>query len=122
MPIISLDYFGLLQFSAYRGRASKRYGPLINDLVTRYLYLELVQSLSTPVFLYGFRRFIGEFSTADDVYLDNGTNFVGAERVLADAVKELEKSEEFKNLPGRRRSCSSFSPPVRLIFEGHTSL
>ena len=111
MPIISLDYFGLLQFSAYRGRASKRYDPLINDLVTRYLYLELVQSLSTPAFLYGFRRFIGKFSTPDDVYLDNGTNFVGAERVLADAVKELEKSEELKKFARSKAIVFKFQPP-----------
>ena len=58
---IALDYFGPLETSAYRGRVTKPYGLLITCLVTRYTYLELVQSLSTPDFLYGFRRFIGEF-------------------------------------------------------------
>ena len=120
---ISLDYFGPLEVSAYRGRVSKRYGLLINDLVTRYLYLELVQSLSTPDFLYGFRRFIGEFSKPEEVYLDNGTNFVGAERVLADAVKELEKSEEVNKFAKSKAMVFRFQPPGAPHFGGpHESL
>lgn len=88
--LIALDYFGPLETSAYRGRVTKRYGLLITCLVTRYTYLELVQySLSTPDFFYGFRRFIGEFTKPTEVFSDNGTNFVGAEKELVAAVRHL---------------------------------
>lgn len=77
---VTLDYFGPMETSAYRGRIIKRYGLLISCCVTRYVYLDLAQSFSTPDFLYCFRRFVGEYAKPSEVFSDNGTNFVGAEK------------------------------------------
>ena len=120
---IALDYFGPLETSAYRGRVTKRYGLLITCLVTRYTYLELVQSLSTPDFLYGFRRFIGEFTKPTEVFSDNGTNFVGAEKELVAAIRHLEGDAKLKEFAQSRSITWKFQPPSAPHFGGsHESL
>jgi len=50
-------------------------------------YLEVVSDLSTDAFLNAFKRFISRRGRPANVYSDNGTNFVGANR-------ELEKCEK----------------------------
>jgi hypothetical protein len=115
---VALDYFGPMETSAYRGRVTKRYGLLITCLVTRYMYLDLTQSLSTPDFLYGFRRFVGEYSKPVDVSCDNGTNFVGAEREMEGAVKELQEDERLKEFARSRSIVWKFQPPSAPWFGG----
>ena len=115
---VALDYFGPLETSSYRGRVTKRYGLLITCLVTRYMYLDLTQSLSTPDFLYGFRRFVGEYSKPSDVYCDNGTNFVGAEKEMESAVKEFQQDQRLKEFAQSRSIVWKFQPPSAPHFGG----
>ena len=120
---IALDYFGPIETSAYRNRVIKRYGLLITCLVTRNFYVEMVQSMSTPDFLYGLRRFIGEFTKPTEIFCDNGTNFVGAEKELATAFRELQKDEKFKEFARERSIIWKFQPPSAPHFGGsHESM
>ena len=58
--------------------------------------MDLATSLSTADFLLVLRRFIGEHGTPTDIYSDNGTNFVGAERELREAVEALHADPKAK--------------------------
>ena len=47
--------------------------------------------LDTHTFLIALRRFIGRRSNLAHIYSDNGTNFVGAERVLRESLQDLDQ-------------------------------
>jgi len=57
-------------------------------MAVKAVHLEVVSDLSTDAFLNAFKRFISRRGRPADMYSDNGTNFVGANR-------QLEKCEEF---------------------------
>ncbi|XP_045022777.1 uncharacterized protein LOC116935689 [Daphnia magna] len=120
---VTLDYFGPVETSAYRGRITKRYGLLLSCCVTRYVYLDLAQSLSTPDFLYCFRRFVGEYTKPSEVFSDNGTNFVGAEKEMVAAVRELQMDDKFQEFVQTKSIVWKFQPPSAPHFGGsHESL
>jgi len=50
--------------------------------VTRAVHLELVSGLTTEVFLASLMRFMSRRGYCSHIYSDNGTNFVGANKVL----------------------------------------
>ena len=81
------DFFGPLHVKFRRGSA-KRWGCLFTCLSTRAVHLEVAQSLSTDDFLMVLRQFINRHGSPDEIYSDNGTNFVGADCELADALAE----------------------------------
>lgn len=62
-------------------------------LVTRAVHLEAVTDMTTEAFLRAFVRFTTHHSTPEDMYSDNGTNFVGADNELS-RIYEIWQSEE----------------------------
>jgi Family of unknown function (DUF5641) len=52
-------------------------------MATKAIHLELVTGLTTEAYLAALRRFTARRGYCKDVYSDNGTNFVGAQRALA---------------------------------------
>ena len=87
------DYFGPMETAYARNRVAKRWGALFTCLVTRAVYLDVATSLSTDDFLLLLRRFIGLYGKPKKIFSDNGTNFVGADRELREAVEALQRSE-----------------------------
>ena len=59
---------------------------------TRAVFIDLARSLSTNSFLLSLRRFIGIYGKPREIYSGNGTNFVGAERVLREEIDQLNNS------------------------------
>ena len=51
--------------------------------------MEVAHSLSTDSFLYALRRFISRRGNPKEIYGDNGTNFVGAARILLESLQKL---------------------------------
>lgn len=83
---VGIDFFGPL--FAKRGRATvKKWGCIFTCLTVRACHLELADSLETDDFLLVFRSFIARRGTPQEVYSDNGTNFVGAQRELQRLLK-----------------------------------
>jgi hypothetical protein len=79
--------------------------------------------LSTPDFLYCFRRFVGEYAKPSEVFSDNGTNFVGAEKEMVAAVRELQMDDKFQEFVKEKSIVWKFQPPSALHFGGsHESL
>lgn len=78
-----VDYFGPITVTILR-RHEKRYVALFTCLTTRAMHLELVHSLTSDSAIMGLRRFIARRGTPKIIYSDNGTAFVGANRILKD--------------------------------------
>lgn len=87
-----VDYFGPLQVK--RGRAMvKRYGVLFTCLTMRAVHIEVAHSLDTDACINALRRFISRRGQVSVIRSDNGTNFIGAERELREAIQNLNDSK-----------------------------
>ena len=87
-----VDFFE--PFHVKQGRSLvKRYGVLFICLVTRAVHIEMAVSLDTDAFVNALRRFIARRGQVKSMRSDNGTNFVGAERELREAIRGWNQSK-----------------------------
>ncbi|KAL0832560.1 hypothetical protein ABMA28_000762 [Loxostege sticticalis] len=84
-----IDYFGPMEVTIGR-RREKRWGVVLTCLTTRAIHLELAASLSADSAILALRRFIARRGQPEVIYSDRGTNFVGANRELQNALKEMD--------------------------------
>ena len=80
-----VDLFGPLTVKWGRGTA-KRWGCLFTCLTTRAVHLEVTPSLETDDFIMVLRQFISRRGPPKEIWSDRGTNFVGANRELKEAI------------------------------------
>ena len=82
-----VDYFGPIVVK--RGRSLvKRYGVLFTCLASRAVHLEMAASLDTDAFINALRRFVARRGQVRVMRSDNGTNLVGGERELREAIQD----------------------------------
>ena len=91
----AVDYFGPFLIKERR-KEIKRYGVLFTCLSSRAIHLEVANTLETDSFINAFRRFVSRRGPINLLRCDQGTNFVGARRELAQALKEMDQ-EKIKN-------------------------
>lgn len=104
-----IDYFGPLQVKRGRGTA-KRYGCIFVCMTSRAVHLELAQSLETDAFIMVLRRFLNTRGSVKQLRSDNGSNFIGAERELRQAIEQWNHRQIEDEL--RVRDCDwVFHPP-----------
>lgn len=80
-----VDYAGPINIRFSPGRGSKSfkgYICLFICMVTRAIHIEAVTDLTSKGFLAAFKRFTSRRGHCQDLYSDNGTNFVGADKLL----------------------------------------
>ncbi|XP_032781189.2 uncharacterized protein LOC116919325 [Daphnia magna] len=119
----AIDLFGPLDIGLYRNRTAKRWSVLFTCLVTSALFLEIMPSLSATDFLLALRKFIALYRQPVIIHSDNGTNFVGAERELREAMEALHASGEVPEFLKNAGIEWSFQPPRTPNFGGaHESL
>ncbi|XP_011859715.1 PREDICTED: uncharacterized protein LOC105557156 [Vollenhovia emeryi] len=85
-----VDFCGPIFIREGRRKNSKHikaYVAVLVCMATKAVHLEVVSDLSTDAFLNAFKRFISRRGKPSDVFSDNGTNFVGANRELEDLRK-----------------------------------
>ncbi|XP_050523166.1 uncharacterized protein LOC126895388 [Daktulosphaira vitifoliae] len=83
------------------------------------VHIEVVTELSTEAFLAALDRFVGRRGYPSDIYSDNGTNFVGAERQLKMIVSsEKNRAALAKAVP----SVWHFNPPNAPHFGEFTTI
>ena len=83
-----MDYFGPFLIKQKRSLV-KRYGCLFTCLSMRVVHIEIANSLTADSFINALRRFIARRGKPDHIYSDNGSNFVGANRILRESLDEL---------------------------------
>lgn len=81
-----LDYAGPFLVKVQR-TSCKRYICLFTCLSTRAIHLEPSYSLTSDSFLLSFQRFVSRRCTPEEIYCDNGTNFVGGAKEIDATVR-----------------------------------
>ncbi|XP_062707485.1 uncharacterized protein LOC134288006 [Aedes albopictus] len=83
-----LDFFGPLTVKIGRSNA-KRWIAVFTCLTIRAVHVEVAHNLTTDSCIKCIRRFICRRGAPAEIYSDNGTNFLGAARLLRDQVEQL---------------------------------
>ena len=88
----AVDYFG--PFVLREGRKEiKRYGVLFTCMASRAIHIETANTLETDSFINALRRFQAERGPIRQLRSDRGTNFVGAQRELQEALSEMDEDK-----------------------------
>ncbi|KAL0822414.1 hypothetical protein ABMA28_004489 [Loxostege sticticalis] len=118
-----VDYAGPINIRTSKGRGHhsyKGYICLFICMATRAIHLELVSDLTSQGFLAAFKRFVARRGYCSDLFSDNGTNFVGANRELKQLLAE-EKSQvavEIADWLANNGTTWHFIPPHAPNFGG----
>ena len=105
-----VDYFSPLLVKERRSTV-KRYGCLFTCLVTRAVHLEIALSLMA------LRRMMARRGKPTNIYSDNRTNFVGAERELKECLDGMDQAGISDTL-SQDRIQQFFNPPSAPHFGG----
>lgn len=113
---VGMDYFGPIEVK--KGRTIvKRYGVLFTCLTTRALHIEVSHTLDTDSCINAIRRFMCRRGQVTLIRSDNGTNLVGAERELKEAIQEMDQTK-IRNTLTQRGIQWIFNPPAGPHFGG----
>ena len=98
-----VDYFGptyvkFLRKTRSNQAIAKRYGVIFTCLTVRAVHIELAADLTTDVFLLTLRRFIARRGKPKDILSDSGSNFIGADRGLCEALGKLGQRKIYNDL------------------------
>lgn len=98
-----------MRMSKHRGRGTtKAYVCIFVCFATKALHVELVSDLTAVGFIAAFKRFVARRGVCTDIYSYCGTNFVGANKILNEQLRQLNdenhneigNSRQFKALNG----------------------
>ena len=86
---VGMDCFG--PFKIKKGRSeAKRYGLLFTCLCSRAVHIEMIDDLSTDIFINGLRCFIAIRGAVKEIRCDQGSNFVGADNELNSGMSTVD--------------------------------
>ena len=107
--MVGVDFFG--PFLVKKGRSElKRYGCLFTCLVTRAIHIEVCFTLETDSFLNALQRFFSRRGNAHTIRSDNGTNLVGGQRELQQAIQGWNQ-QKISNVLRQKEIRWIFNPP-----------
>ncbi|XP_053691452.1 uncharacterized protein LOC128739970 [Sabethes cyaneus] len=105
-----IDYFGPMEVAIGR-RVEKRWGVLFTCLCIRAVHLEVASSLTTNSCIMAIRNFIARRGTPSSFYSDRGTNFIGSERELKQALQAIDQNRMAQEFVSSSTSWH-FNPPA----------
>ena len=111
-----VDFFGPFNIKVGRAR-HKRWGALFTCLGTRAVHLEVAEDLSTDAFINVLTRFISRRGCPKTIYSDCGTNFVGANSLLQQRMKEINVAT-ISDFASKHFIEWKFNPPYAPHFGG----
>ena len=106
---VGTDLFGPFLAKANRS-STKRYGVIFNCLAVRAIHIEIAYSLDTSSFIQALRRFIARRGPVVEIKSDNGTNLVGSERELREAIQNW-NGKQIHDFLLQKGIDWSFNPP-----------
>lgn len=113
---VGVDCFG--PFWVKRARSQvKRYRVLYTCLATRAIHLEVAQSMDSDSFVNSMRRFIARRGIPEVMRSDNGSNFIGGNKELREAISKCNESQIHEFLLQRNIKWL-FNPPSGSHFGG----
>ena len=107
---VGLDFLGPIQVRKFR-KTEKRYILLVTCLATRAVHMEVAESLDTGSFLMALRRLIARRGRPTLIWSDNGTNLIGGERELREAIAEWNQ-EQICDALSQRNIQWKLNPPT----------
>ena len=111
-----VDIFSPFHVRVGRSQA-KRYGAIFTCFATRAVHLEVLRSMEADSFMNAFLRFAARRSFPENIWCDNGTNFVGAKSELLKSMRELDRNKVIR--AARQKDVQwVFNPPSALHFGG----
>jgi len=116
-----IDYAGPIQLRLSKGRGTKSYKGYIAIFIclcTKAVHIEAVSELTSNAFIAAFRRFTSRRGLCTDLYSDNGTNFVGAQKILDKEFKEAIKKKTLEEAITTERVRWHWVPPASPHFGG----
>ncbi|XP_071054708.1 uncharacterized protein [Onthophagus taurus] len=116
-----VDYAGPIQIRTTKGRGYKSYKGYIAVFVCltiRAIHTEAVSDMTTEAFIAAFRRFVSRRGHCAHMYSDNGTNFVGAHKILGGEVTSITSKPEVQNALTVQGTQWHFIPPAAPHFGG----
>lgn len=107
---VGVDYFGPFEVKSRRSIV-KRYGVMFTCLAIRAVHIEVAPSLDTDAFINALRRFMARRGQVQEIRSDNGTNFVGGERELREAIRGWNQAQ-INDVLLQREVKWIFNPPA----------
>lgn len=119
----AVDYTGAFQVKISNGRGfrtNKAYVAIFVCMATRAMHIELVSDLTADAFIAAYRRFIARRGVVRNLYSDNGTNFVGANKILTENLQNIDESYDTAICEELTKAGTNwhFSPPGAPHFNG----
>lgn len=116
-----IDYAGPIWARTAKGRGHKAYKAWIAVFVclsTKAVHLELVSDVTSVAFIAAFRRFTSRRGLCSNVYCDNGTNFVGADREMRRQLAACLQDPQWRTMLADSGTRFHFAPPGSPHFNG----
>lgn len=116
-----VDYAGPFDIKLQTGRSRKcvkGYICLFICMTTKAIHLELASDLTSNCFLAAFKRFLSRRGSCTTMSSDNGTNFVGAARILKEDFIKTQIEPELAQLLANDNIQWKFIPPGAPNFGG----
>lgn len=118
-----VDCAGPIDIRMSKGRGAKSYKGYVTLFVclsTKAVHIEAVSEMTTSAFLAAYYRFCSRRGLPHHVYSDNGTNFVGASKLLHKeaGIHQLSMSDEIHKAISNQGTTWHFIPPASPHFGG----
>ena len=114
-----VDYAGPFYVYQYRNREKKVWIVIFACLRTRAVHIELVDSLTSAAFINALIRFKNRKGQPTDIWSDNGSNFVGADKELKEWLIEWQQSGDAEFYTTKLRIQWHWSAPLASHTSGH---
>lgn len=118
---VGIDYAGPINIKASKLRTNKTYKAYIALFVcfaTKATHIELVTELTAQAFLAAFNRFSARRGLPSHIYSDNGTNFIGANKIIKKEYAAMLKDSQITNHLTNKSIAWHFIPPRSPHFGG----